>query len=540
MIQFRDYQDECHAALWSWFERGAGSPLVVLPTGSGKSFVGARWMMDAYKKFPRTRILMATHQRELIEQDYRALMTLWPEAPAGIYSAGLNRKQTHQPIIFAGVQSIYRVIEKFDAFDMLIVDEAHLISKNASTMYGKLISVLREKNPSLKIIGLTATPYRLDSGSLLDGDMFDGIAFNLPVTRLIEQGHLSPLISKSPGAQIDMTGAKIRMGDYVKDEMQSRAGAVTQEAVREIVDKGIDRKSWLAFCVSVEHATDVCDEIRSHGVSAAVVTGDTPKDVRDRLLCEYKAGHIRALCNVNVLTTGFDAPQTDLLAFLRPTKSTGLYVQMAGRGMRIAPGKENCLVLDFAGVVDEHGPIDLIPLIPEKKKKGDPPMSKTCPECGEIVGPRAKECGECGYEFGEADGFERGDPDDKISASSGTSAILAMYEDDAWEDVRDVCYVRHQKDGSPDSMRVGYLVGTKEVSEWVCFEHSGQARYSAERWWARNAVGAPPSTVTEALERREDIHHPEQVILARDGKYKRIANVKLAPAQLKLEIPAAN
>jgi DNA repair protein RadD len=117
---------------------------------------------------------------------------------------------------------------------------------------------------------------------------------------------------------------------------------------------GHDRRSWLLFCAGVDHACHASEAVRARGVSCATIFGHTPKAERDRIIAAFKRGEVRALASMGVLTTGFDAPAVDLIAMLRPTKSTGLYVQMAGRGTRLAPGKDNCLVLDFAGMRGSH------------------------------------------------------------------------------------------------------------------------------------------------------------------------------------------
>ena len=274
----------------------------------------------------------------------------------------------------AGVQSIARRIKDLGAFDLVIVDEAHTIPRSSDTLYGKLFAGLREMNPHVRVIGLTATPYRLDSGRLDQGEdaLFGGIAYDIPIGMLVERGHLAPLISKRPGMVFDLKGLHTRMGDYIEKELSDRFATdeITRAAVAEIVTLGADRRAWIAFCISVEHAHAVAAEMRKHGITTETVTGATPKDARARILRDYKAGRIRALTSVGVLTTGFDAPATDLLAFLRPTKSTGLYIQMAGRGMRPSPGKENCLVLDFAGNVARHGPVDAISLPDAKTGTG--------------------------------------------------------------------------------------------------------------------------------------------------------------------------
>ena len=370
MIELRDYQRAAIDALYAWFRAGRGSPLVVAPTGSGKSVILAEFARSAVVAYPETRILIVTHVRELIAQNHAALIRLWPDAPAGIYSAGLGKRQLGRQVLVAGVQSIARRARDLGHVDLAIVDEAHLVPRSSDTQYGRLFDGLRATNPNLKVIGLTATPYRLDSGLLHGGEnaLFDGIAYDIPIGMLVERGHLAPLISKRPAAAFDTAGLHRRMGEFVEREMLDRFGGdATRAAVAEIVELGRDRRSWIAFCISVEHARAVRDELRAHGIAAETVTGETPGPERDRFLRAYRAGQVRALTSVGVLTTGFDAPATDLIAMLRPTASTGLYIQMAGRGMRTAPGKDDCLVLDFAGNVMRHGPVDAIAL-PEEQE----------------------------------------------------------------------------------------------------------------------------------------------------------------------------
>jgi DNA repair protein RadD len=526
VIALRDYQRAAIDALYAWFRAGRGSPLVVAPTGSGKSVILAEFARSAVVAYPDTRILIVTHVRELIAQNHAALIRLWPDAPAGICSAGLGKRQLGRQILVAGVQSVARRAQELGHVDLAIVDEAHLVPRSSDTQYGRLIEGLRDINPNLKVIGLTATPYRLDSGLLHRGEnaLFDGIAYDIPVAMLVARGHLAPLISKRPAAVFDTAGLHPRMGEFVERELMDRFGGdATRAAVAEIVGLGCDRRSWIAFCISVEHALAVRDGLRAHGIAAEAVTGATPGPERDRLLRAYKAGQLRALTSVGVLTTGFDAPATDLIAMLRPTASTGLYIQMAGRGMRTAPGKDDCLVLDFAGNVIRHGPVDAIAL-PEPKKggtglPGEPP-ARVCPRCDAIVAISARECLDCGHAFPP--------PEPKIEATATTEAIMVLTAPDEWQEIRDIAYRRHRKAGAPDSLRVDYLVGTHVVSEWVCIEHTGYAREKALAWWHQRGAGPPPDTVDAALARLDELRRPVEAVLVREGRYHRIKRVRFA------------
>jgi len=526
-IELRDYQSAAIDATYEWFRQGKGNPLIVAPTGAGKSVILSEFIRRAIGDFPDTRIMMLTHVKELIQQNYTALMRLWHDAPAGIYSAGLNKRQTGRQITFAGIQSVARRAQDFGHIDLLIVDECHLIPRKGSTQYQKFIAALQDVNPDLKVIGLTATPFRLDSGRLDIGDdaIFDGSAYDIPIPLLVERGHLSPLISKRPGTVMDTVGLHTRAGDFIDKEMDARFNRndVTRAAVAEIIDLGRERKSWLLFCISVDHAISVRDELRSKGIATECVTGDTDKGTRARILEDFKSGRIRAVTNVNVLTTGFDAPATDLLAFLRPTQSLGLYMQMAGRAMRVADGKDNGLVLDFAGNVARHGPVDAVNVADVgSKNKSDEPgeaPSKTCPECNSILWIAAMECPDCGHIFPE--------PEPKIERTASTDAIMNMTAEDDWRDVQDFAVARHIKAGSDlHTMRVDYLIDGSVIREWVCFDHSGFPRQQAVTWWHTHAGTTPPDSVTEAIRRQSEIRKPAEAVIRREGKYHKVSRVR--------------
>jgi DNA repair protein RadD len=365
MMELRGYQRAAIDALYDYFGQHTGNPLVVMPTGTGKSVVIAGFVREALHVYPETRILMLTHVKELIAQNFQALLRIWPQAPAGIYSAGLSRRDIHAQVLFAGIQSIHRHAARVQRCDLVIIDEAHLLSRNDGSMYRAFLAELDGINAGLlKVVGFTATPYRLDSGLLHKGKdrIFTDIAYTVPVLDMIQQGYLCPVVPKQTTTQLDTSGVGTRGGEFIAGQLEAAVDRddVTRAAVAEIVEHGKERGSWLVFCSGVAHAKHVRDAIREHGVSAEVVTGDTPAAERDAILAAFKAGRLRCVTNANVLTTGFDAPGTDLVALLRPTKSVGLYVQMVGRGTRLAPGKDDCLVLDFAGNTARHGPIDMV------------------------------------------------------------------------------------------------------------------------------------------------------------------------------------
>jgi DNA repair protein RadD len=209
-LQLRPYQRAAIDAIYTYFMVETGHPLVVIPTAGGKSLVMAAFIQEVLAQWPDERIIVLTHVRELISQNFSELIRLWPEAPAGIYSAGLNRRDVQAQILFAGIQSVHRKAYAIQRADLVLVDEAHLIPRSANTTYRRFLGDLTRINPQLKIIGLTATPYRLDSGMLHAGPdaMFDDIAFEVSVRELIDQGYLAPLTSKQTSTQLDVSGVR--------------------------------------------------------------------------------------------------------------------------------------------------------------------------------------------------------------------------------------------------------------------------------------------------------------------------------------------
>ena len=401
----RDYQTRTIDQLYAWFSAGnQGNPCLVLPTGSGKSHIVAALCKDAIQNWPETRVLMLTHVRELIEQNADKMRQHWPNAPMGIYSAGLRQKELGEPITFAGIQSVRNKAKEIGHVDLVIIDECHLVSHKDEGGYRTLLSDLYQTNPSLRVIGLTATPYRLGHGYITDKPaIFSALIEPTSIEELIHKKYLSTLRSKLTTTKLEVDGVHKRGGEYIEAELQAAVDTKDKntKVVREIIKLGAERQSWLIFCAGVAHAHHVREALTEQGILAECVTGETPSAERDKMLTDFKAGRIRALTNANVLTTGFDAPGIDLIAMLRPTMSPGLYVQMAGRGLRIAEGKTDCLVLDFAGVVEQHGPITAVNPPPKKGDKvGEAPV-KVCDNCQEICGLSARVCPACGTPFPE-------------------------------------------------------------------------------------------------------------------------------------------
>lgn len=401
MIKLRDYQQEAINQTLDWLGNNDGNLVVSLSTGAGKSIIIAEFCRMALQTYEGTKIIMLTHVRELISQNLDKLKTIWPEAPVGVYSAGLGRKEIFQ-IIYAGVQSIWKKAVEVGHIDLVLVDECHLISHKNEGMYRTFIQDLKEINPKLRVIGLTATPYRMGHGYIHDGSaLFDGMIEPVGIELLLKEGYLAPLRSKFTDHHLSTEGVAKRGGEYVEKELQLAVDTDKNNAmvINEMIKYGEDRRSWIAFCTGVTHAEHICELLNLNGISSKVIAGSTNKNERSKMVNDFKAGEIRCLCSVNVVAIGFDAPNVDMIAMIRPTMSAGFYVQMAGRGLRTAEGKENCLVLDFAGNISQHGPITKVrPPAKKGEKVGEAPV-KVCENCQEIVHLSCKVCPACGKEF---------------------------------------------------------------------------------------------------------------------------------------------
>jgi DNA repair protein RadD len=506
MFDLRPYQRAAIDGLYDyWAAKKGDNPLIVAPTGSGKSLIIAHLVKDAMS-FPGTRVLMLTHVKELLEQNAAELLTLYPEADIGFYSASLKKKTLRHAITFAGIQSIHKkAFQMMPPPALVIVDECHLIPRSDNTRYNKFLSDLKLANPGVKIVGLTATPYRLDSGWLHKGEgaIFDGIAYDIPIADLMEQGFLAPVVSKAGARKIDLTNVGHRGGEFIESELAKAASdpELVRETVAEIVEYGAERKAWLIFACGVIHANMLRDEFEALGVEAHVVTGADGMNERTEKIERFRRGDYRCLINVNVLTTGFNVPHVDLVALVRATESAGLYVQIVGRGTRIAPGKQDCLVLDYGENVIRHGFIDKVrPKIKGKTEDGTAPC-KECPDCKTIQHAAMRNCIECGYAF----------PPPVLNHGNRaySGAMISTQVQAEWVAVDDVGYSKWRKEGKPDSIRVTYYCGLIKISEWICPDHGG---YAAERYIKRKAaLGAQANTTEEAMSECDTWTKPSRI-----------------------------
>lgn len=304
-MQLRYYQEEAIQAIFDYWGNNDGNPLVDISTGGGKSLIMADLTRRLIEGWPDMRVMSLTHVSELIKQNFEEFVGICPFADAGIFSAGLGQRNAHSQVIFAGIQTVYNKAFQIGHIDVIEIDEAHLVPPNQTTQYGRFIKDMLSINPDLKIVGFTATPYRMDSGLLTDGKeaLFDEIVYTYGIGEGVRDGYLTQLSTKGTDFEYDLKGVGKLGGDYKKNVLQTAVDSQDKNkaVVDEIVSKGANRRSWLAFCSGVEHAYHIRDEIRSRGISCETITGDTPKDERRQILEDFKSYKLRAVTNNSVL-----------------------------------------------------------------------------------------------------------------------------------------------------------------------------------------------------------------------------------------------
>ena len=496
--EFRYYQDEAIESVFDYFRAGnKGNPNIALPTGTGKSLVIAGFTHRALEQYPQTRIMVLVDSKLLVGQNAQKLLDIWPQAPVGVYSAGLDRRDTHYRITFAGIQSVAKKAHVFGHVDLVVIDESHMVDWKDKAQYYIFLTGLLKTNPRLKVIGLTATPWRTGIGNIEEGGLFTHRCYSRigveDFIRFVEDGFLSPLYPLRTQTKIDLRGVGSIGGDYNSAQLQEASDKekITKAAIQESLDLAGDRNRWLVFCAGVKHVDNTVRYMREAGISAMGVHNKQNDKANDLAISMYQDGHIRALVNMGVLTKGFDAPETDYIMMLRATQSAVLWVQMLGRGTRVAPwvGKKDCLVGDFAANAKRLGPIN-DPVIPRKKgdRKGSGDMTRPCGKCQCENHISRTTCIRCGEPFPA--------PQEKLKTVSATEELMTSTKskkekkDDSVPEISIfpvdcVSYGLHSKPDKPQMVKVTYSCGYRMFYEYLCFEHAGFPRMKATKWWKR-------------------------------------------------------
>jgi len=548
-MKLRDYQRDAVDSIFKYYEDGnKGNPIISAATGAGKSLILGEFIKIVLQKWPSEKIIMATHVADLVGQNYQKVIAQWPDAPVGIYSAGLGKRQPWASIVCGGIQSVHKKAHLFGYRSILLIDECQLLSPHAEGMYMSFIKELKKNNPHLKVVGLSATPWRQKGGSLVNQEnaIFTDIIYDIGLKYLVDQGYLSPLIGKSSIIQADLSKFTKGRNEFTQEQMSHAMDNVEliNSSIDEIEELAKDRKYFMFFCAGIQHAHHATSVLRSRGWDADCITGDTSQEERTRLLNKFRNSKTRyALVNNTVLTTGTDLPNADCLVLWRPTKSSSLYVQIAGRGARpvYAPGfdlstnkgrlnaiaqgpKRNCLILDYAGNIERFGAVDLIAMPPAKSKnKNDQPTiapQKICPKCREPNPIVARQC-HCGHEFEFDDSLKHGN-------AASTGAIMSSEIKPEKFKIHKVIYKTHMASSGYPSLRVQYydLFGFV-ASEFVAFSNP-KGKFFAEKWFAErkpNDLSALdwaklfPGDTSRAFAMRDRFAIPKTLYAKKSGKY---------------------
>lgn len=383
MIQLRDYQrraiDACHEA----HAEGVVRPLVVHPTGTGKTVTFSH---ASKERAHLGRSLILVHREELASQTANQMAMIAPELQTGVVQA--ERNEMTAPVVIASVWTLVNRMAAlkateamFGEFATVIVDEAH---HAPALTWRKILTAMHSFSPLGPLtMGFTATPER-DGKSL---DIWERVVDYMSIREAVLKGYLVRPTGITVETSLDLTKIRKTGGDYREGDLggQMTASGAIEEIADAVVKHAADRKG-VAFLPTVATAHALADALRSRGITAEALDGTTPKTERKDILARLKTGATQYVCNCGVLTEGFDEPSINCVVMARPTKFHGLYVQCVGRGTRKHPGKTDLLVLDITGASQRHELITIVDLGldddgPKRKRKGEDSEPQVCAVC---------------------------------------------------------------------------------------------------------------------------------------------------------------
>lgn len=522
-IQARYYQDEAAEAPFAYFEENSvGNPLIALPTASGKSIVIPLFLQKVYTRYPLSnmRALVIVPGKELVKQNADKMNKILPFVSVGLNCDGLKRRDTQQNIIIGTPGSIVSMVEQIGNIDLILVDEAHTIPESDAAIINQIIAYLKNSNPYLRLIGLTATPYD-NYGTIIRHDPKTGKCTSLfshmiysrispeDFLEFIHKGWLCQVVAVKTSTSYDISQVGMSRGEYNQKQAQQAVDKeeLTRLAVTEMIDKfrATNRHCGLVFSTGISHAEHICEEIQAQGMRAGVIHSKMSDGACDIILEQFHTGQLDFLVNNGKLTTGYDFPAIDFIAVIRHTCSIPLWVQIVGRGLRpydwlnpaqYIPGfeytKDKTILMDFGDNTSRLGPIDA----PQFKKRqkgdtGDAPV-KICPvtHCKAYNYASARYCYNCDHEFKFEVKF--------TGQSSGDSPMSNTEPVRDWVNVQFVNYTKVVT-GNSHALKVIYHVGSKTYSELICLEHTSHAlRYAHALWMQRTSLPMP-SKVDDAL-----------------------------------------
>ncbi len=480
-MKLRPYQSEAIAAVNAALRERDDNPCIVLPTGSGKSLVMASLISQWVRACPDFRVMVLAHRKELVDQNAEELIGIDSSLSVGVYAASLKRRDTLHNVTFAAIQSVAKKANDFPIQDVLIIDEADMIPVKGEGTYRKFISDMKNRNPSLRVVGLSATPYRMGSGPICHKDhILNWIPYESNIGDLIRDGYLSPIRTvEGEHSKLNLENVKKSRNDFnLKDlAMHVDKADVVAQAVKDMVQivRRENRKSVAVFGIDIEHCKHIQKELRRYGIDAPCVFGSTKQKERDELTEKFKQQQIQYLISVDTLNVGFNAKCVDVVAMLRPTLSKRVWVQSVGRGLRLFPTKQDCLVLDYGDNIMKHGPIDI--------DEGEQVKLAKCGQCENVFSRAVKKCPSCGWEIPpvQREIFEAEEERERQMHAAKAHAGMLLAKP-RWMPVNGVSLRLHRKAGKPDSVRVEYMCGMTVVKEWLLLDHGSYGISKARKW----------------------------------------------------------
>ena len=395
-MTLRPYQQKAHDAIINWVRKTTAPCMIEAATGAGKSHIIAAVAQTVHEISKGKHVLCLAPSAELVIQNSEKYGATGN--PYSLFSASAGEKSLRNPVVFGTPITVKNKIKRFGSqFSLVIIDECHGLTPTIKGIIGSMM----EQNPRLRVVGMTATPYRMNEGYIfgmwpegrvvpqhqrLEETYFEACVDQITARELIDMGYLTHVVIGSINAEAYHTmGMELNSrGQFDQDDIDKAyhgQGRKTAAIIADIVAKARERNGVMIFAATVRHAQECLESLPSE--LSAIVTGDTPKNERRDIIERFKAREIKYLVNVSVLTTGFDAPHVDVIAMLRATESVGLMQQIIGRGLRISDGKEDCLLLDYAENIERHCPDgDLFtPIIMAKGKSESGFITCECPSC---------------------------------------------------------------------------------------------------------------------------------------------------------------
>lgn len=502
-------------------------------TGAGKTIIFAsliRYFMENYSM----RIAIMAHREILVRQAFDKLMKVWPEGrdQVGIACASVGSVDLGRPVIIGSPQTLARRLNMIPEIHLVIIDECHRVpGPETKSQYRNFLLGVEDRYPSARILGVTATPYRLGHGYIYgdkcregERNWFPRLHTKISIEELQEQGYLCPLRAyQAEDISGDLTGISTSKGEFNSRDLSMCMSKTVHlsSAVNAYKQYGEGREHVVAFCVTIEHAEKLCAAFVLSGIPAAVVHSEMPKNERHEALEDFEAGRVRVICNVGVLTEGWDCTCVDCILFCRPTMSPALYVQMVGRGLRTHPGKSDCLLLDLSGNCLRHGDVN-DPVVKIGKAEAPQETVKECERCHAIIPIRAKKCPACGFEPAEEE------PKEKEPLQEHENVALRRV---LWGDQRaDVLYWKCEPYVSRAGNRVMRMTINCRLEQASlpsvvnCFfdvegaaSDYGQKKF--QETWKKLTRHPVPLTVDEAVMRSSEMHVPSQITLKQNKQY---------------------